>query len=281
MSQVRQDAKKSVKASPAVHTTGGSQSSQKKKKPKKHRNMRLNGRSLIDSMTLQRKLSKLIFDLKKSKVAVDKLSSLLVVDPELRGVQISARDIPFDIANFFKGTQNPSFRLYIAISNVVLVTSSVYNTVFVIEGSSLGNFTDFPAIFDEYRVIVGEVWYMHKGCDMTTSTGTARVGSGHGCAVIDYDESTALASDAAAALFDTRKFVNFVSNYHSEGNAEKHKIVWPLKFEKLPDQEWIDTATGTTDFAYWKPYIVAAEVNVGGTYGVLTGWVDVQYRSEH
>jgi len=279
MSQVRQGGQKNGKE--VVSATSQSSKQKQKKHPKKHRNQRLNGRALIDSMTLQRKLSKFIFDLKKSKVDIGKLSSLLVVDPELRGVEITAKDIPFDIANFFKGTQNPAFRLYIGISNVTLVTSTIYTTVFVIEGSSLGNFTDFAAIFDEYRVIVGEVWYLHKGCDMTTNAGTARVGSGHGCAVIDYDESTALASDAAAALFDTRKFVNFVSNYHSHGDLDRHKIVWPLKFEKLPDQEWIDTATGTTDFAYWKPYIVAAEVNVGGTYGVLTGWVDVQYRSEH
>jgi len=249
----------------------------KKRSPKP----RLSGRYLTDSMTLQRKLSRLLFDLKKSKVPLEKQAALLAVDPQLSGIQVTQKDIPFDIANFFKGTQNPAFRLYISITNIVLVTSSIYSTVFVIEGANLGNFSDFTAIFDEYRVIEGEVWYMQKGVDCTQTAGTARVGSGHGCAVIDYDDSTALASDSAAALYDTRKFLNFVANSVSVCDLEKHKVVWPLKFEKLPDEEWTDSATSTTDFAYWKPYIVAAETNVGGTYGVLTGYVDVQYRSEH
>ncbi len=263
----------------------------KKKKERKKKGQALKGQALSDSNLLQRRVVKLLFDLKKSRVPADKLQALLLVDPKLKSIPVSRKDIPFDLANFFKGTQNPTFRLYIALTNITLPAAgggTPYNTVFVVEGAALGNFTDFGLIFDEYRVISGMIEYRRQNMvnNNKGSTGADTVNAvAKGIAVVDYDDSTPLAAMVDANLYDTKKFVNFMNVNVSEDCIEdnEHDVArWPLLFEKLPDQDWIDTSTGTTDFAYWKPVIDAGFLpSITAVVGMISGWVDVQYRGEH
>ncbi len=264
----------------------------KKKNERRKAKKGLNGQSLIDSNTLQRKLVKLLFDLKKSKVPSDKLSTLLMIDPALKTVPISSKDIPFDLANFFKGTQNPTFRLYIVYTELTFPAASggsPYTSVFPIEGAALGNFSDFAAVFDEYRVISGMVEYRRKNVmNIRNSSATTDIlcPGVNGLAVIDYDDNTAIASMAAGTLYDTKKRVNFAyvqsGPMSCEEDDSRDVARWPLKFEKLPDQDWIDSGTGSTDFAYWKPFVQTGDLPPSAwILGYLSGWVDVQYRGQH
>jgi len=257
----------------------------KKKKKKQGQNPLKSPSALKDSLAFQRKLVRYLFDLKKSKVPSEKLQSLLLMDADLKSVPVSKKDIPFDLSSFFKGTQNPTFRLYIIPVSIDFAAATAYTTVFVVEGASLGNFTDFAAIFDEYRVVIGKVELI-DGMGVVKLPATANVTCEQarhvGLAVIDYDDSTALASYAAGMLYDTKQLW-YPVGVTTSGNDHTGRLrSWDLKFEKLPDQEWIDSGTGTTDFAYWKPYV--AGLVMGPTISgaaLLTGWVDVQFRAEH
>jgi hypothetical protein len=183
------------------------------------------------------------------------------------------KDIPFGWPSFTKGTQDPVFRMRIANIQISTTATTAYTTVQGITLAALVNQADVTAMWDEYRVLRGELVYVPTWFPPTNTIGTY-----HTVAVIDYANSAVLGNLDAALVHDTAKKF-YMGIFPEQRNCEDPR--WPLLFEKLPDQEWIQTTTTNQNFCYWKPYSnLAQQVSTVTGIGYLTGWVDVQFRGQ-
>jgi len=183
---------------------------------------------------------------------------------------LKAGNIPFNWAKFLKGTQYPTLRLYLQSVDVTLVASTDHNTVRSLTAAALLNFANLAVVFDEYRFVDAEFEYFSTRITSGTSSIKA-------LGVIDYVDSTALASIDAATAFDTKRWFNVPTQDLSYGAPAK-SVKWRVALEPLPDQEWIAIGTTNIAVANWKPYIV----NGGTTAGIcghIEGWADVQFRN--
>jgi hypothetical protein len=200
----------------------------------------------------------------------------LIADRKSLGVSLATlkKDIPYILPDFGKGTQYIAVRLYLTVQNITTVAATVYNTVLSIQSSILNNFSDFAGIFDEYRLIKGEIYYQP-----TTLIAPAVWTGGLGvtCACIDYGIATALGSTTAAASHDTKQFFFLVANPSQKQNPKYGVAKWQVLLERLPDQEWIPVTVNTA-VAYWKPYMIAIDSPGAGVTGYLHGWMDVMFR---
>lgn len=206
-----------------------------------------------------------------------KLVSRLVAERKLVGQTPSslAREIPYLLPSFGKTTQYIEVRLYMTVQNIVTSAGTAYNSVLNLQASVFNNFTDFAGIFDEYRVIEGMVAYM----PMTSYTPVTWNGSyGPLVAVIDYGISTALGSTTAAVSHDNKQFFQLVNNGSQKINPNYGVAKWPVKLERLPDQDWLLASNSAQNFAYWKPYMVSTDSPGAGTTGFVWGWMDFQFR---
>lgn len=212
----------------------------------------------------------------KSATGKTAIISLDDQDPEVQeliAAKVRASWIPFLHSLFRKGTQIPAFRLYSTDTTINFVTTVSYTTVLQINMSLFLNFSSLAVVFDEYRIISGEVEYRGNRYYMDP-TGSLM---GIAAAVIDYDDTTALATFDGALQYDTRKI--FAVTSHS---FRDYPVRWPLMFDPLPDQDWITTATNNQTFATWKPYFPITYVDGSASLGALgsvQAWVDVQFRN--
>jgi len=212
---------------------------------------------------------------------LDKLYGPRLLTYNQQGEAVRSRkgggDIPYGYPEFFKGTQAPVFRLRIISSDITPTTATLYSTVQGVAAAGLINFTDLAGMWDEYRVLRGEIEYItQSGLNYTTGALTPSLS---GFAVIDYANSAALGSRDAALAHDTRVSMSLCA---LPGDVAPRTYRWPLHFEPLPDQQWTSTATTSTNFAYWKPFFTAQQVVIasGTVAGIWTGWVDVQVRGQ-
>lgn len=178
--------------------------------------------------------------------------------------------IPFDWSSFKKGGQYPTIRLYVTTVPINLASATNYSTVFNLTFAGLLNNSDLAAVFSEYRVIRG---MLELYPSVTQPVSGSIDPSNVAIAVIDYIDTSALASFDGGVAYDTKKF--FSTNMTQTQLAMK-PVRWPLEFEPLPDQEWVDTSSSVV-FCSWKPFI-AHSIASTPTVGLLTGWVDVQFR---
>jgi len=185
-------------------------------------------------------------------------------------------DIPYGSSLFIKGTQTPVLRLPLTLQAVTTTASTLYILVVAISASSFLNFSDLALVFSEYRVIRGELEY--HAVTFIGNTTAGYVTNSFGVAVIDYVDQTVLASLDAGNAFDTKKFFGLNSYPGAFVTNGDTAATWPLQFERLPDEEWITTATTNTKFAFWKPYFPGASIVATGTAGYLAGWMDFQFR---
>jgi len=171
------------------------------------------------------------------------------------------QEIPFNPASFMKGTQIPSFVLREEFP-ITVTGATLYNTVIAVNLSQFSQSADFANIFDEYRAIWARVHWDAKSLFYeNTATGPQTTKSGFGRAVIDYGDSTALTTASIAVGYDTMKrlCLDARSMYASQS--------WQVKFEPLPDQEWIPVASQSINFCWWKPVILAADSPITTTSG--------------
>lgn len=177
--------------------------------------------------------------------------------------------IPFLLPSFMKGTQIVELRLPLTAYKITTANATAYNTVLSVTAAVFNNFTDCANLFDEYRIVRGELHYH------ATYSNTAN-NVGWGGATVDYSISAAFSSFDAMYSHDTRVIGSF-TNYNSK-DVGKVRFKWPLKFDPMPDQDWIPTTTSNTVFCYWKPYLLAATINASEDAGHLLGWADFQFR---
>ncbi len=208
---------------------------------------------------------------KKSKAGPN-LESMLKADPRLSSVKIERKDIPYWGARFAKGTQAPTFRLYFTPITIATTAGGLIDSAQGITAAGFINFGDFANVFDEYRIIAGEMIY-HPS--FTPNTVSATLTNLLCLGVIDYGDATLLGSYAVGASYDTKKAFNLMI---TAADAKVKSVRWPIKFEKLPDQEWSPCSSSATNFA-WLKFVTftATGLNAVST-GVLDGWMDVQFR---
>jgi hypothetical protein len=196
----------------------------------------------------------------KNVVPYHHMQRLLTYGQEHKMLNASRRsrgekEIPFVMAQFFKGTQNPVFLLRDA-SSITTVTTTLYNTVIAINASAFNQFADFANLFDEYRPVWGKVHFrgrLNNGWNGTNADQKSQFGFG----VIDYADATAITTHSAVVGYDTHK------PFACDARSEFAKQTWTIQFEPLPDQDWIPITTQSTNFCWWKPVILAADITIG------------------
>ncbi len=186
-------------------------------------------------------------------------------------------DIPFNWARLLEGTQNPTVRLYYQHDDVNTTSGTNVADVFPIQGSSLLDWTDFAGVFQEYRFIGGEMWYVSCSDCNTTSGATAAKYLGTGVVVVDYDNAGAITTFDNGIRFDTKEFFNL---FHQSTKPKAHVVQLPVWIEPLPDGDWISvTGGGAEDVAWIKIFVEGAHVvPTANEVGFVSGWMDVQWR---
>lgn len=185
-------------------------------------------------------------------------------------------DIPFRWTEFFKGTQAPTIRLY-STTNLIGATSATnLASTLQVSASAFQHFTDLAAVFDEYRPIGGDVEYVPNAWPTFTNGATHQPNLEFSVGVIDYDNTTALASLDEGLEYDTKKRFYLVA---APETCEKSITHWPMKFEPLPDQQWVDCATTSTVFATWKMFCNGSDITfTNARVGQVLAWMDFQFR---
>jgi len=184
-------------------------------------------------------------------------------------------DIPFKWSSFFKGTQIPTIRLYLISSLVATSNGVAQTTTLQVSASQFSHFSDLAAVFDEYRPIGGDIEFVPNAGPLFTNAATHQANLQTSVGVIDYDNTTALASFDEGLEYDTKK------KFFMCATPSKQLVStsWRMQFEKLPDQQWVDCATNSTVFCTWKMYANAADIAFSNSRAFyLMGWMDIQFR---
>jgi hypothetical protein len=214
----------------------------------------------VESKPMRIKVSQVVAHV-SAKRDIEKFSS---IDPGMK-----ERVIPYLLPSFMKKTQIVELRLPITAYKISLTNATNYTTVYSLTASALNNFTDCASLFDEYRVVKGELEYHPTYANAANNVGW-------GGAAIDYSISAAFGSFDAMYSHD-QAIMGHYTNYNSR-DVGKARFKWPLLFEPMPDQDWLGTITNGQAFAYWKPFLLAATITATEDAGHLLGWVDCQFR---
>ncbi len=237
---------------PSITKVVNSDSKKKKKKKGPPSTNSYNERKNLEMLAFARKLGEL-----RSKVGESPLGQ---------------NGIPFKWASFFKGTQAPTIRLYQMRGDVGDTNATANNFVLSIQASIFTNFSDLANVFDEYRPIRGEIFFHCSYTGVAANPQQTRPTVG----VVDYDDATALASFDAGLSYDTKRIFDRVCFPHQ---AKSEDVSWPIKFDWVPDMEWLTTSTTNTAFATLKLYTNSTDVGSTVTStGFFYGWVEFQFR---
>jgi hypothetical protein len=189
------------------------------------------------------------------------------------------KQIPYLLPSFMKKSQVMEIRLTANFTTVSTVSATDFAPSVTVQGNLFNNTTELSTVFDEYRVVRGELIYFPT-TNYTSAGSTWASVTGFCVAAIDYANATVFSSISAAWASDNKQafyLVNHIGNtlvtHPTKGSAS-----WPLLFEELPDQFWIAAVTLNTAFCYWKCFSRAANVPGTGECGQLGGWMDFQYR---
>lgn len=186
----------------------------------------------------------------------------------------NARDIPFLLPYFKKGTQVAELRLSTDYKNLTFSAGVAYATVTSVAFSDFTNATQLVSVFDEVRPVRGIVRYLPR---YTASTTGAIHGAGG--AAIDYTNSTAFTSSAQLLDHDTKVLFPIYATFMKVTGGRKHVMStsWPILFDGQPDEAWL-IATNSTVLAYWKPYFNAGDVTGSGVLAYLYFEIVFQFR---
>lgn len=216
--------------------------------------------------------AKKVTNVTKEHVPATVQSSSPVLSPKLK----LHREIPFNISSFMKGTQYPTLRLYQQQVLINTTAATAVNSVIQATAASFLNFADLANIFDEYRPIRGELYVYNIQSNFIPSAAVG-VQCVPAVGVIDYNDTTALASFDAGLSYDTHKvFILYPTTILNPPKPNR----WTMKFEELPDQEWIPSSTDTTAFASLKLYAAGTDIYTATRVLMTTGWMDFQFRGQ-
>ncbi len=184
-------------------------------------------------------------------------------------------DIPFNFADLFHGIQAPAIRLYFGPTAFNTSNGTQNADVFSLIPTNYLNWTQYAAVFDEYRVIGGVMEYYSGAAANITQAAAGAKQLSLGIGAIDYTDATAFSTLAEAAQLDSKHWVTL---YCEPQKSRPTPDAWPVWFEPLPDQEWITTASPLAP-AYLKFFIDASNSNATAVAGYVTGWMDFQFRN--
>ncbi len=142
----------------------------------------------------------------------------------------------------FGGTQEPVIRV---ASDFTTLTTGAGGTLATATSYYWGGAIDnanWALVFDEVKVLSGmfEIW-------PAANPAVAAI-----CVfVIDYDNNTVLASNAAALAYDTRYVIE--GNDPGQRRPRDHGKIFVIP-QGIPDKQWIDTTDTSTVSAYLKTF---------------------------
>ncbi len=168
----------------------------------------------------------------------------------------------------FLGTQQPTFTL--RTSFTTLTTSGTNLTqVIAMDVTGISPWSSLANLFDEYRVMKAKLHivplYQSYGASATALAAMPVI------TVIDYDDSTALGSLAAAVQYDTMKII------HLGGSNSKVHSAKEAHPEGIPDLTWVTTATPTVPF-WWKFWSLTTLVPTSAAVGYAFIEAEVEFR---
>jgi len=167
------------------------------------------------------------------------------------------------------GTWMPKLKFHTTTTSIAGVTG-VLTSVMRLRASDLAYFNSLSGIFDEYR-FSGPVKVNYRATYEIASTGNIWP---YAIGVIDFVDSTVLASIAGALFFDTEQIFLLAMPRASEGSPI---VTWKTKLIGQPDLVWLDTGVQSVDVAWFKTYNY---LNVTGslTYGAAEWVAEVEFR---
>lgn len=185
--------------------------------------------------------------------------------------KISPRDIPFWGAIFGKGTQVPTFRLYFANSSVSCTASTAmaFTKDFRLDVSL--NYSSLTALFEEYRPLRGQFEYSPTQTNSTVGAGAVNTNC---VGIIDYVSTSALTTFDEGLAHDTHKVFQVAGV-----TSIAKRVEWNVKFDFIPDEQWVSTGTVTTVFASLKFYLENDHGLGSAKLGKVFGWADYQFRA--
>jgi hypothetical protein len=166
------------------------------------------------------------------------------------------------------GAQSTTFWSRVGVVKYLTDASGNYTTVSNINPANIIDIASLGAVFDEQQVLRGRVVFQPAGYGYG---GAINAGCGVNGAVIDYVDSTTLASDNAALAYDTFKHFHVST---TTGDA----VSWKIVFVGQPDEAWIKTGSNV-NMAYWKPWTFTNLPNSANTYyGAIEISLESRYR---
>ncbi len=168
----------------------------------------------------------------------------------------------------FLGTQQPV--LTARTSFTTLTTSGTNLTqVVAMDVTGISGWSSFANLFDEYRVRKAilhiQPLYALYGASATALAAMPII------VVIDYDDSSAIGSLAAAIQYDTEKII-----YLGSAKASSHTAK-PAHPEGQPDLAWVTTATPTVPF-WFKFWSLTTLVPTTAAVGYCYLEVEIEFR---
>jgi len=143
-------------------------------------------------------------------------------------------------------------------------SSSVGGTIADVVPVSIANLNHYSSIasmWDEYRILSATLHYAPEIISATSANASV-----DGLVVVDYDNSTALASYSSAFDYD-----NVMHWYPLNGPLSIRYVASKL----APDNEWYNTSSPTV-VGWFKFY--ATGLSISQTYGRYYLTIEVQYR---
>lgn len=167
----------------------------------------------------------------------------------------------------FFGTEIQTMKFH-SVSTNITGSSGSLTVVMRLRAADLAYFNSFSGIFDEYR-FAGPITVHYRP---TNVSATGVNGQIYGIGVIDFVDSTVLASVAGSLMYDTAKIFPLSVPYTGGLMTS-----WETKLLGNPDDLWIDTGSQATDVAWFKTYAYSG-VSGSVAYG-LSEWIaEVSFR---
>jgi len=202
-------------------------------------------------------------------IMVSKFKSLKDSSPQKYS---ASRSLFTNMSKDIFGTWMPRVKFNGTTFSVTSVTG-ILATVVRLRPSELSYFTSFAGIFDEFR-FEGPIVATYRPSYEIASTGDGAWSWAVG--VIDFVDSSALASTAGALMFDTAKI--FLLPMSRGSNRDETN--WHTKLIGQPDLIWRDTGDTTTDVAWWKSYNYVS-ISGSHTYGVVAWTTTIEFRQTY
>jgi len=187
----------------------------------------------------------------------------------------SYRNFKKDMINNVFGSQMVRMKLRSVPFNITSSVGGITTAVIPMAYSGLSNNSDLTNVFDEVRFLPPmEFTYYSQYNNYGVNSNYLLVG------VIDYDDSSVLATTQQALSFDTARvfYANIVP-----GHADSYETAckWHGKLIGQPDGVWNTTTSYTQPVAWFKTYNLSPAIVSSTTLGFIVYTNEVEFRQSN